>query len=294
MATVSAHLDSASPGDYWELLKPRVMSLVVFTGLCGMLMAPGHINPVLGFAAILSIAIGAGASGCLNMWWERDIDALMKRTHNRPIPSGKIEPDDALAFGVLLSAGSVLVMTVAVNWLSAALLAFTIFFYVFIYTLILKRLTSYNIVIGGVAGALPPVIGWASVTGNVPIEAWVLFLIIFLWTPPHFWALSLNCNEDYVKAAIPMLPLVKGVEKTKEQIFLYTIVLSLSSLIPYFIGMATLLYLAVSMVLGVGFIGLSLWLLLGKDIGMKVFCYSIAYLFILFLTLTIDRVLCLC
>ena len=293
MTAVSLVKQSASPGDYWELLKPRVMSLVVFTGLCGMIMAPGHINPVLGFAAILSIAIGAGASGCLNMWWERDVDALMKRTHNRPIPAGKIEPDDALAFGVILSAGSVLVMTVAINWLAAALLAFTIFFYVFIYTMILKRLTSYNIVIGGVAGALPPVIGWASVTGNVPIEAWVLFLIIFLWTPPHFWALSLNCNDDYVKAKIPMLPLVKGVKKTKEQILLYAVVLFLSSLIPYFIGMATLLYLAVSIVLGIGFIGLSLGLLLGKDIGMKVFGYSIAYLFILFLTLTIDRVLCL-
>ena len=293
MTAVSLVKQSASPGDYWELLKPRVMSLVVFTGLCGMIMAPGHINPVLGFAAILSIAIGAGASGCLNMWWERDVDALMKRTHNRPIPAGKIEPDDALAFGVILSAGSVLVMTVAINWLAAALLAFTIFFYVFIYTMILKRLTSYNIVIGGVAGALPPVIGWASVTGNVPIEAWVLFLIIFLWTPPHFWALSLNCNDDYVKAKIPMLPLVKGVKKTKEQILLYAAVLFLSSLIPYFIGMATLLYLAVSIVLGIGFIGLSLGLLLGKDIGMKVFGYSIAYLFILFLTLTIDRVLCL-
>ena len=293
MTAVSLVKQSASPGDYWELLKPRVMSLVVFTGLCGMIMAPGHINPVLGFAAILSIAIGAGASGCLNMWWERDVDALMKRTHNRPLPAGKIEPDDALAFGVILSAGSVLVMTVAVNWLAAALLAFTIFFYVCIYTMILKRLTLYNIVIGGVAGALPPVIGWASVTDSAPIEAWVLFLIIFLWTPPHFWALSLNCSDDYVKAKIPMLPLVKGVKKTKEQILLYAAALFLSSLIPYFIGMATLLYLVVSIVLGIGFIGLSFGLFWGKDTGMRLFGYSIAYLFILFLTLTIDRVLCL-
>jgi protoheme IX farnesyltransferase len=284
-------IDDSSLQDYINLLKPRVMSLVVFTGLCGMLMAPGSLHPVLAFTAILCIAIGAGAAGCLNMWWDRDIDAVMSRTRNRPLPQGKIEPDSALAFGVISGLGSVMTMGVAIHWLAAGLLAVTILFYLFVYTIWLKRRTPQNIVIGGAAGALPPVIGWAAVTGTTPLEAWILFGIIFLWTPPHFWALSLYRYDDYVKAKVPMLPVTAGFPATKRQIMVYTILLALLSLAPYFIGMATGMYGTTAMILAIGFLGLA-WRVLyqGTDkAALQLFAYSIAYLFVLFFAMTLDR-----
>jgi protoheme IX farnesyltransferase len=278
--------------DYIDLLKPRVMSLVVFTGLCGLLMAPGSIHPVLAFSTILSIAVGAGAAGCLNMWWDRDIDALMTRTQNRPLPAGRIDPDSALAFGVILSVVSVMTMGVAIHWLAAGLLAVTILFYIFIYTMWLKRWTPQNIVIGGAAGALPPVIGWSAVTGTAPMEAWILFGIIFLWTPPHFWALSLYRHDDYARAKVPMLPVTAGIEATKRQIVLYTILLIILTLVPSVIGMATWVYGGFASVLGAGFLGLA-WRVKLQDAAkpaMQLFAYSIIYLFALFLILTIDRI----
>lgn len=277
--------------DYIALLKPRVMSLVVFTSLCGLLLAPGHVHPVIGFTAILAIAIGAGASGCLNMWYDRDIDAVMTRTKLRPLPQGKITPDTALAFGVFLSAASVMVMGVGVNWICAGLLAFTILFYVIIYTMWLKRWTAQNIVIGGAAGALPPVIGWAAVSGDMPLESWLLFAIIFFWTPPHFWALSLKRSQDYAIAKVPMLPLVKGDQATKQQIVVYTVFTVAITLVPYFIGMSTLVYESIAALLGVVFMGmvLSLWRDRESKAAMRVFAFSIFYLFLIFLSLTLDR-----
>src|SRR6476661_8565983 len=217
---LSQPLDLAQPSsadveDYVALLKPRVMSLVVFTALVGLLVAPGHIHPVIGFAALLCIAIGAGASGALNMWYDADIDAVMTRTARRPIPAGRVQPGEALAFGATLAAFSVAVLGVLVSWFAAALLAFTIFFYVFVYTMWLKRSTPQNIVIGGAAGAFPPMIGWAAVTGDVSLAPFLMFLIIFLWTPPHFWALSLLKSEDYRRAGVPMLPVVAGPNATR-------------------------------------------------------------------------------
>ena len=231
-----ATLGGARVEDYFALLKPRVMSLVVFTALVGLLVAPGGINPVIGLIAVLCIAIGAGASGALNMWYDADIDAVMSRTANRPIPAGRIGRNDALGLGLTLSAFSVVLLGLATNWLAAGLLAFTIFFYAVVYTMWLKRSTPQNIVIGGAAGAFPPAIGWAAVTGSVGIEAVVLFLIIFLWTPPHFWALALYKQGDYAAAGIPMMPNVAGERSTKWQILLYTIVLVAVSLLPRFWG----------------------------------------------------------
>jgi protoheme IX farnesyltransferase len=279
--------------DYFDLLKPRVMSLVVFTALCGLLMAPGSIHPILAFSAILSIAVGAGAAGCLNMWWDRDIDAIMMRTQRRPIPAGRIDPDSALAFGVILGLISVMTMGVAIHWLAAGLLATTIVFYMLIYTMWLKRWTPQNIVIGGAAGALPPVIGWSAVTGTVPLESWILFGIIFLWTPPHFWALSLYNHQDYARANVPMLPVTAGLKATKYQIIVYTVLLTLLTLVPSFIGMTTWLYGGVASILGLGFIILS-WRLIQQDApkpAIQLFVYSILYLFALFLAMTIDRIL---
>ena len=215
----------ASPRDYFELLKPRVMSLVIFTGLVGLVVAPGTINPVIGFVALLCIAIGAGASGALNMWYDADIDAKMSRTANRPVPAGRVTPGEAFGFGMTLSVGSVLTMGLAVNWAAASLLAFTIFFYVVVYTMWLKRRTPQNIVIGGAAGAFPPMIGWAAVTGTVSVESIALFLIIFMWTPPHFWALALFSSQDYEQAGVPMLPVVAGERETRRQIMLYSLLL---------------------------------------------------------------------
>src|SRR5580704_195882 len=222
-------LDAASAGaavrDYVQILKPRVMSLVVFTGIVGLALAPGHLHPLLAAVAVLCIAIGAGASGAINMWYDRDIDLVMRRTASRPLPAGRMLPGEALGFGCVLAVGSVAVMGIAVNWVAAELLALTIAFYVFVYTIWLKRRTPQNIVIGGAAGALPPLIGWAAVTGDIGWGAVALFAIIFFWTPPHFWALSLYRTGDYAKAGVPMLPVVAGTRETKRQMLLYTLVL---------------------------------------------------------------------
>src|SRR3954463_8345039 len=240
--------------DYIALLKPRVMSLVVFTALVGLLVAPGHIHPVIGFAALLCIAIGAGASGALNMWYDADIDAIMTRTKRRPIPAGRIQPGEALAFGATLAVGSVVVLGVLVNWVAAALLAFTIAFYVFVYTMWLKRATPQNIVIGGAAGAFPPVVGWAAVTGDVSLEPLILFAIIFFWTPPHFWALSLFAHADYEKAGVPMLPVTHGARETRRQVLIYTLVLLPITLLPWALGFAGWLYAAAAALLGAEFL----------------------------------------
>ena len=225
-------LSAAEVADFVALMKPRVMSLVVFTALVGLLLAPGHLHPVLGFAALVCIAVGAGAAGALNMWYDADIDAVMTRTARRPIPAGRVLPGEALGFGATLAVGSVVMLGLTANWLAAGLLAFTIFFYVAIYTVWLKRSTPQNIVIGGAAGAFPPMIGWAAATGGVALESVLLFLIIFLWTPPHFWALALLRSGEYARAGVPMLPVVVGRAETKRQMLLYTGVLVPVSLTP--------------------------------------------------------------
>jgi protoheme IX farnesyltransferase len=277
--------------DYFNLLKPRVMYLVVFTGLTGQLLAPGHIHPLIAFVAILCIAIGSGAAGAINMWYERDIDGLMSRTKFRPIPSGHIAPEDALHFGIILASSSVILMGLVVNLKSSLMLLSTIVFYIVIYTIWLKPRTPQNIVIGGAAGSFPPIIGWLSVTNHISIEPITLFLIIFMWTPPHFWALALNKSDDYAKASIPMLPIVKGIKNTKIQIFIYTIILILTSLLPYFVKLSGLIYLSASMILGALFI-LESYLLLRDDTNkrsMRVFSFSIFYLFLLFSFLIFDN-----
>ncbi len=295
----------ASWRDYVELLKPRVMSLVVFTGLVGMAAAPGALHPGLGAVALLAIAVGAGAAGCLNMWFESDIDAIMIRTRKRPIPRGAIEREDALFFGVLLSVASVLIMWLAVGVVPALLLAFTIGFYLFIYTMGLKRRTAQNIVIGGAAGALPPVIGWAAVTGGVSIEPLVLFLIIFIWTPPHFWALALYRAGDYEKAGVPMMPVVAGKASTRTQILGYAILLAPITLAPVWLGFAGSAYGVVAALSSAVFVGLSfhLWSLGRETSGdaiaelradraaRRLFAYSIFYLFVLFAALLVEQVL---
>jgi protoheme IX farnesyltransferase len=285
----------AEGGDYLALLKPRVMSLVVFTAFVGMAIAPGHLHPFLAFTALLCIAVGAGASGALNMWFDADIDLQMARTATRPIPTGHISPGEALAFGLILSVASVTVLALAINWLAAGLLAFTIFFYAVIYTMWLKRWTAQNIVIGGAAGALPPVIGWAAMTNGTAIEPWVLFLIIFLWTPPHFWALALNKVEDYRRVGVPMLPVVVGAAATRFQIMAYTLALAAASALPVALGFAGALYAACAAGLGIGFIyyAADLWLRpdgpTAKSKPMKVFAFSIFYLFAVFACLPIER-----
>src|SRR5215468_6797545 len=223
---------AAEVADFIALMKPRVMSLVVFTAFVGLLLAPGHFHPVLGFAALLCIAVGAGAAGALNMWYDADIDAVMTRTCRRPIPAGRVLPGEALGFGATLAVGSVMMLGLAANWFAAGLLAFTIFFYVAIYTAWLKRSTPQNIVIGGAAGAFPPMIGWAAASGGVALESVLLFLIIFLWTPPHFWALSLLRSGEYARAGIPMLPVVAGKEATKRQILAYSVMLTAGAVLP--------------------------------------------------------------
>lgn len=284
----------AGPGDYFALLKPRVMSLVIFTALVGMLVAPGKLDFFLGAVSLLAIAVGAGASGALNMWWDADIDAVMSRTIKRPIPAGRVPRAEAAAFGGFLSVLSVALLGLASNYLAAGLLAFTIFFYVVIYSMWLKRATPQNIVIGGAAGALPPVVGWAAATGTAPIEAWLLFTIIFLWTPPHFWALALYKRGDYERAGIPMMPVVKGETSTRRQIFAYALILGAVGVTPYFMGMAGLFYLAISAILGIGFIALSWAVLTAKpdDYGpaKKLFGFSILYLFALFAALLVETI----
>ena len=280
-----------SVADFWNLLKPRVMSLVIFTGFAGMFLAPTSIHPMLFIISLFAIAAGAGASGAINQWYDSDIDAVMQRTQNRPIPAGAVEPAEALSFGLIISALSVLVLGLATNWLAAGLLTFTIFFYGVVYTIWLKRSTPQNIVIGGAAGALPPVIGWAAVSGSLSIEPLLLFAIIFMWTPPHFWALALFRNEDYTRAGVPMMPVVAGEAETRRQILIYAVLLAPLGVLPAFIGMSSLLYGAVAAGLGLNFIRLSRALMRSPDdaAARRLFGFSIVYLFLLFLGLVIDR-----
>jgi protoheme IX farnesyltransferase len=299
MTTVTANADTALPADWRDLLaltKPRVMSLVVFTALCGMLAAPVPIHPVLGFTAILCIALGAGAAAALNMWYEADLDALMKRTAGRPLPAGRLDRQTALHFGVGLAVFSVLLMGLAANWLAAAILAVSILFYVFVYTIWLKRRTPQNIVIGGAAGAFPPVIGWAAATGDVTLLPILLFTLIFLWTPPHFWALSLFVRSDYAAAGVPMLPVVSGARATRQHIALYTLPMAAAAVAPWPLGLAGALYGLVAAALSLAFFVLALRVLANRSSepeGMKpekqLFAYSILYLFALFGALVIDR-----
>ena len=267
------------------------MSLVIFTGFAGMFLAPTSIHPMLFIISLFAIAAGAGASGAINQWYDRDIDAVMQRTQNRPIPAGAVEPAEALSFGLIISALSVLVLGLASNWLAAGLLAFTIFFYGVVYTIWLKRSTPQNIVIGGAAGALPPVIGWAAVSGSLSIEPLLLFAIIFMWTPPHFWALALFRNEDYTRAGVPMMPVVAGEAETRRQILIYAVLLAPLGVLPAFIGMSSLLYGVVAAGLGLNFIRLSRALMRSPDdsAARRLFGFSIVYLFLLFLGLVIDR-----
>ena len=283
--------------DFWALTKPRVMSLVVFTALCGLLAAPGNIHPIIGFTAILCIALGAGASGALNQYYEADLDAKMQRTKNRPLPDGRMERPAAFQFGIILAAFSVGIMGVAVNWLSAIILAFSIFFYAVVYTIWLKPNTPQNIVIGGAAGAFPPVIGWAAVTGDVTILPILMFTIIFLWTPPHFWALALFMKSDYGAAGIPMLPNVAGQNATRNQIFGYSWFMAGAALAPWFMGLAGVLYgypvLALTMVFIV--LAFAVWRNPAIDAAemkpeKRLFAFSILYLFLLFALLAFDRI----
>jgi heme o synthase len=287
--------------DWLALLKPRVVSLVVFTGAIGLFVAPGHLHPVLAFTAILCIAVAAGAAGCLNMWWERDIDALMRRTARRPIPLGRIAPDDALAFGVVLACASVLIMGLAINLCAAAVLAVSIAFYVGIYTIWLKRRTPQNIVIGGAAGAFPPVIGWAAVTGSIDVMPLLMFLLVFFWTPPHFWSLSLYACQDYGRAGVPMLPVVAGARETRRQIFGYTLLLSVVAVLPWALHYAGAIYGVTSVVFSLAFVGFA-WGVLkekqddagrslrGDTAARRTFRFSLLYLAVLFTALGVDKI----
>jgi heme o synthase len=283
-------------GDYWTLLKPRVMSLVIFTALAGLVAAPADIHPWLALVALLAIAVGAGASGALNMWYDADIDAVMARTANRPVPRGAILPGEALGFGLALAVGSVLVLGLLVDIVAAALLAFTIFFYVVIYTMWLKRRTPQNIVIGGAAGAFPPMIGWAAATGSVSLASIALFLIIFMWTPPHFWALALFRENDYARANVPMLPNVAGAGETRRQILLYSLILVPVTFLPSLLGTTGLLYTIVVAVLGVAFLwhALDVYRVRDGDAARRackrLFGFSILYLFAIFAAIIAERV----
>ena len=281
-------LDSCpSVKDYFMLMKPRVMSLVVFTGYCGAHIAPGNIHPVIVFAAILLISTGAGSAAAINMWYDRDIDCIMKRTQKRPIVTGVVNPDEALGFGIVTGVISVLLMALCVNIISSILLATTILYYVFIYTIWLKRSSIQNVVIGGAAGAFPPMIGWAAVTNNVSWESLTLFTIIFMWTPPHSWALALFRAQDYKDCSVPMMPVIKGSLYTKKQMLFYTILMLITCAMPYFLDMAGIVYLIVSSILGVVFLAYSIFLFRDNNLARskKLFWYSIIYLFGIFLTL---------
>ena len=285
---------SGSVYDYFTLMKPRVMSLVIFTSFVGLILSPLAINPFLACIAIICIAIGAGASGALNMWFDADIDSIMKRTSNRPIPSGNISKSEALTYGIIMAAGSVYVMGVLINWFSAIFLAFTIFFYVFIYTIWLKRKTIQNIVIGGAAGAFPPVIGWISTEASITLEPILLFLIIFLWTPPHFWALAIVTSNEYEKANIPMMPNVMGNKVTINRILVYSIIMSFTAISPYFIDMVSIIYLIPVSILSLTFVFLAAQLYVSKNDksiknhSKKLFIYSIYYLFMVFVIFLLD------
>ncbi|HYC18228.1 MAG TPA: heme o synthase [Pseudolabrys sp.] len=289
----SAEPSLATVGDYIALMKPRVMSLVVFTALVGLAVAPGSLHPVTAFTALLCIAVGAGASGALNMWYDADIDAVMTRTARRPVPMGRIRPGEALAFGLTLGSFSVVVLGLLVNWVASTLLAFTIFFYVVIYTIWLKRSTPQNIVIGGGAGAFPPMIGWAAVTGSLSLEPVLLFLIIFFWTPPHFWALALYRTEDYARAGIPMLPVVSGDASTRRQILLYTLILVPLGIAPWMFGYTGALYGITAVLTGAIMLTLG-WQVLRENrpaerASRNLFAFSILYLFLLFAVLLVER-----
>lgn len=290
--TARADHQSARASDYFALLKPRVMSLVVFTGVVGLVVAPGDLHPVLAFTALLCIAVGAGASGAINMWYDADIDLIMERTKDRPVPSGKVTAGEALAIGTGLSVASVVLMGLVINLVAAALLAITIGFYVFIYTMWLKRRTPQNIVIGGAAGAFPPMIGWAAVTGDVSIESLVLFAIIFMWTPPHFWALSLWRDIDYAKAGVPMLPVVAGREVTRRQVVIYSVLLLPIAVMPCFLGYAGLFYGVGSAVLGGIFLfgALKIWRQKDEKSAKQLFAFSILYLFLIFAMLLGENI----
>jgi heme o synthase len=314
MAMATAHTPPRAIArwqDFLQLLKPRVMSLVIFTALTGLVCAPERINPILAAVAVLCIAVGAGASASLNMWYDADIDAKMRRTRGRPVPSGKVQGADALALGVVLSLFSVMLMGMALNWFAAGLLAFTILFYAVVYTMWLKRWTAQNIVIGGLAGALPPVIGWAAATGGAPLNAWLLCAIIFMWTPPHFWALSLYTSEDYAKAGVPMMPVVKGAASTRRQILAYSLLLIPVCMAPAFTGLGGASYLAVSGLGGLVFLLLA-WRLFRSHAGeaadprnddglydvragardaRNLFAFSILYLTLLFATLLAEHLM---
>lgn len=283
----------STPADYFSLLKPRVMSLVVFTGVCGMVVAPGFssMHPFLAVIAIACLAVGAGAAGAFNMWFDRDIDAIMHRTQKRPIPAGRIQPAEGLAFAIILSVLAVMVMGLAVNWMAAGILAFANFFYSVIYTMWLKRLTPQNIVIGGAAGAFPPMIGWAAVTGDITLNSIVLFAIIFFWTPPHFWALSLFANEDYKRANVPMLTVTHGERATKIQMLIYTVILHPLCLAPYFTGLASVNYLIAASVLNALFTIAAVQVFFEETgrykSARRMFAYSIFYLFAMFGALVI-------
>jgi len=284
-----------------RLMKPRVMSLVIFTALAGLVAAPVGMHPVAATCAILALALGSGAAGSLNMWYDADIDAMMARTVSRPVPAGLVRPEDALAFGLIMSVLSVTLMALAANPLAAGLLAFSIFFYAVIYTMWLKRSTAQNIVIGGAAGAFPPVIGWAAATGDAPLDAWILFGLIFLWTPPHFWALSLWTSKEYARAGVPMLPVTRGAKETRLQILLYTLVVAPFGVLPVFTGLGGWLYLVVSAAGGAAFLWCAVRVFVSRagdadapaDIihAKKMFGVSILYLFALFGALLVERVL---
>jgi protoheme IX farnesyltransferase len=290
-AAVPSTVGDAGVGDFVALLKPRVMSLVVFTGFAGLYLAPGAMHPFLAGVAVLAIAVGAGAAGAINMWYDRDIDAVMERTRARPLPAGRVEPGDALGFGVALALLSVMVMGLAVNYAAAVLLALTIGFYVFVYTAWLKRRTPQNIVIGGAAGAFPPVIGWAAATGEIGLGALALFALVFMWTPPHFWALALVRNDDYRRAGVPMLPVVAGERATKRQILVYAVLLAPLSLAPWALGIAGAAYAGAAAVMSLGFVALALRLMRDKEnrSAMPMFGFSILYLFVLFAAMIADR-----
>jgi protoheme IX farnesyltransferase len=292
-ASALAEPSLATVGDYIALMKPRVMSLVVFTALVGLAVAPGSLHPITAFTALLCIAVGAGAAGALNMWYDADVDAMMTRTSRRPVPMGRVRPGEALAFGLTLAGFAVVTLGLLVNWFAAALLAFTIFFYVVIYTIWLKRSTPQNIVIGGAAGAFPPMIGWAAVTGSLSFEPILLFLIIFFWTPPHFWALALYRVDDYARAGIPMLPVVSGDTSTRRQILLYTAVLVPLGIAPWLFGYTGALYGATAVATGAIMLGLG-WQVLrerppAERASRNLFAFSILYLFLLFAVILVER-----
>ena len=292
-ATITA-CEEASVSDYFSLLKPRVMSLVVFTGFAGMWVAPdfNSMHPFLMLVAMLCLAVGAGAAGAINMWFDRDIDAVMNRTKNRAIPTGRVAPDEALAFGVILSLFAVMTMGIAINWVAAGLLAFANFFYVVIYTMWLKRATPQNIVIGGAAGAFPPMIGWAAVTGDITYASIALFAIIFFWTPPHFWALALFANSDYTRAKVPMLPVTHGEKHTKIQMLVYTFILVPVALSPYLLGVSGMGYGIAAFLMSVFFIFTAMKVMVDRThkSARLMFGYSVFYLFAIFLALMIDKV----